>query len=561
MLANVKNKFKFFFTLFLLIPLLTSCGIESSNSATKKPSIVGAIKDNLAWYRAVDPNTSVQMYITVPTPNDYKCKPYDDLNAPARPCTFEDVNHDNSAYDDYKPELHVIFEADDFLSNKANARMVQKGKSTRHAKQASFRLKLDSKTHLFQGERTLQFNKSPYDNSRIKNKLWFDTFIGIPNFTSLRTKFVNLIIDGKSYGIFHKMEYCGKEFLINRGWDKDDNLYKAQNFTFNLSPDLALDAKGKPLYPAKFDAIIEQKRGKDRKKLVDMLTKLNSVYRNPTKFTTFFNKYFNRENYITWMAINIIVSNKDTVSQNFYLLNPKNSNIFYFTPWDYDGAGYQVNNLAKYQKGFGFLWPVPLHRAFLSIKANRDALTKKIKFLRKNYFTDAKLQEKVDIYSKIVEPFIKTAPDNRLSYQTWKKSIDNIVPQIGKNMQNYYKELGTPMPFWQTAIYTNNNLALTWGRSVDLEGDKIVYDLKIAKDLNMSDIIFQKDNIKDIPATNDPNSINDNEAITLPSGRYYMKVIAKEENNNSSYQIAFDTEFDPNNSDISYHGVLHFDVQ
>ncbi len=560
-MANVKNKFNFFFTLFLLIPLLTSCGIESSNSVSKKPSIFGAIKDNLAWYRAVDSNTSVQMHITIPTPNDDECKPYNDLNASMRPCTFEDVNHDDSSYDNYKPELHVIFEADDFLSNEANAQMVQKGKSTRKDKQASFRLKLDSNTTLFKGERTLQFNKSPYDNSRIKNKLWFDTFIGIPNFTSLRTKFVNLIIDGKSYGIFHQMEYCGKEFLINRGWDKDDNLYKAQNFTFELSPDLALDVKGKPLYPDKFDAIIEQKRGKDRKKLVDMLTKLNSVYRNPAKFTTFFNKYFNRENYITWMAINIIISNKDTVSQNFYLLNPKNSNIFYFTPWDYDGAGYQANNLAKYEKGFGFLWPVPLHRAFLSIKANRDALTKKIKFLRENYFTDAKLQEKVDIYSKIVEPFIKTAPDNRLSYQTWKEAIDNLVPQIEKNVQNYYKELGAPMPFWQTASYTYNTLALSWGRSVDLEGDKIVYDLKIAKDLNISNIVFEKKNIKDIPATNDPTTVDYNTTITLTPGRYYMKVIAKEENNNSSYQIAFDTEFDPNNSDIAYYGVLHFDVQ
>ena len=561
-----------FFTFILLILLVSACGISSSNNASKKPSIVGDITDNLAWYRAVDPNTSIEMSIIVPTPNDDKCKPYDDLNAPARPCTFEDVNHDDSAYDDYKPKIHVIFKSDEFPSNTANAQMVQKGKSTRKTEQASFRLKLDSKTHLYKGERVLQFNKSPYDRSRILNKLWFDTFIGIPNFTSLRTRFVNLFIDGKSYGLFHQMEYCGKEFLINRGWNKDDNLYKAQNFTFYMSPDLELNSKGKPLHQDKFDAIIEQKRGKDTKKLVDMIKELNNVYRNPTQFTAFFNKYFNRENYLTWMAINIIVSNKDTVSQNFYLLNPKNSNTFYFLPWDYDGAGEHADDLAKYQKGFGFYWAIPLHKGFLSIKANRDALTQKIKYLRANYFTDAKLQTRVDTYAKIVEPFIKTAPDNRLKYPNWKKAIDNIVPQIGRNIQNYYNELNAPMPFWQSAQYSNNELKLSWGRSTDLNGNPIVYDLLITKDLNLTDnmenvnanstnVILKEDNLSDTPPKEDPTDIFYNKTITLTPGTYYMKVIAKEENNASNYQIAFDTEPDPENYDIKHYGVLSFDVK
>jgi len=556
--VNVKNSLFFSFASITLALLLSGCGVGSSNSVSKKPSIIGNIDDNQSWYQAIDLNKSVEMRVVVPIPNDYKCVPYDDLNTSPRPCTLTDVEHDDSAYDTYSPELHVIFEPDDVPSNIVNASMKQKGKSTRHSKQDSFRVKFDSKTHLYKGERTFQFNKCPYDNTRMKDKLWFDTFIEVPNFTSLRTRFINLFIDGNDYGLFTDIEYVGKEFLINRGWDKDDNLYKVQNFAFMPSKYLTLNAKGKPLYPEKFDAIIEQKRGKDTEKLVNMVNKLNTLYLNPTKFSKFFDKYFNRENYLTWMAINIIVSNKDTVSQNFYLLNPKNSDKFYFLPWDYDGSGYEVDKLAKYEKGIGFLWKVPLHRGFLSIKKNREQLTQKIAFLRATYFTDAKLQAKVNTYAPIVKSFIQKVPDNRLDYQLWKDSVKNLVPQIGINVQNYYKELGSPMPFWQGASYSDGILHLQWGRSVDLDGNKIIYDLKIATDMNMTNIVLQDFNISDTP-TIDSNTIDYDKKIALSSGHYYMRVIAKEENNTKNYQIAFDTAFDSQGE--AHHGVLDFDIQ
>ncbi len=555
MSVNVKN------SILLLITALTlsSCGLDSFNNANKKPSVVGNIKDNLEWYQAIpDRDTPVNISISIPVPNEYKCRPWNNLSAPKRPCTLDDIEHDISPYDDYKPELHVNFSADDF-PGVAGASMRRRGKSSREAQQSSYRVKLDSKSELYHDERVLQINKSPYDDTRIKNRLWFETFIGIPNLTSLRTRFVHLLIDGRSYGIFHHIEHVDELFLRNRGWNTADNTYKAQDFSFEPSPDLALRDDGKPRHPEKFNAIIEQETGKNPKKLVAMVEELNKVYRNPKKFKSFFKKYFNRENYLTWVAVNIIVSNKDIVTQNFYLYNPKYSDVFYFLPWDYDGAGYQADSLAKYQKGYGFLWAVPLHRGFLSIKENRDALTQKIQELRLNYFQDGVLQARVNKYASIVAPYIKSAPDNRyLDYQTWKKSINAIVPQIGKNMQNYYNELGSPMPFWQTATYSKGRLHLNWERSVDLEGDPIVYDLKVAKNPNMSDLVLAVDNIDDKPSAD---SIDYKKEIVLAPGRYYMKVIAKERNNPNSYQIAFDMVTDPYNPDKTYYGVLAFDVQ
>ena len=563
MSASVKNSL-FSFSILLITLILSSCS-GSSNNASKKPSIIGTIEDNLTWYEIIpDRDTPVEVHIEVPVPNDYTCRPWDDLTAPERPCTLDDVEHDNSAYDDYNPQLHVVFSADDFQRTSVNSSLRKKGKSTRLSKQPSFKVKLDSTTDLYFGERVLQYNKSPYDETRIRNHLWFNMFIDIPNFTSLRTRFVHLFVNDVDYGLYHQMESYGTLYLQNRGWRIDDSLYKAQNFTFRyVAPDMALGSNGKPLYPDKFNAIIEpESKKEDLEKLVTMLQELDGVYRYPEKFTPFFNKYFNRENYLTWMAINIIVSNKDTVTQNFFLLNPKYSDTFYFLPWDYDGAGEHLDNLAKYQKGFGFLWDIPLHRGFLSIKKNRDDLTKKIEFLRQNYFTDAIIQEKVDKYAQIVEPYISRLPDSRyLRYSKWKTAIDNFVSQIGQNIQNYYNELGSPMPFWQSAQYANSHLKLIWSRSIDLEGDPIVYDLKVARDRNMSDLLFEVDNISDTPSQEDPTSIVYERNITLSPGTYFMKVISKERDNPTHYQIAFDTERDPDKSDIKYYGVLGFEVK
>lgn len=78
---------------------------------------------------------------------------------------------------------------------------------------------------------------------------------------------------------------------------------------------------------------------------------------------------------------------------------------------------------------------------------------------------------------------------------------------------------------------------------------------------NSTNVILKEDNLSDTPPKEDPTDIFYNKTITLTPGTYYMKVIAKEENNASNYQIAFDTEPDPENYDIKHYGVLSFDVK
>jgi spore coat protein H len=547
-------------------------GCSSSNSVPQfgvmgTPSIVGDINDSVDWYSDMS-NDILEVNITVQKPNASLCPPWDDLSALQRPCTMEDVYHDTDPNDNYEPEVRVAMESDDFIvpNELPNATLKQKGKSTRRARQKSYRVKLD-KPLLYKGERTYQFNKHPFDHSRVRNKLAFDFFIDIPNFTSLKTRFVHMMVDENStgefvdYGLFTHIEKADETFLINHGWGEDDRLYKAQNFDFRMTDALLLDADGEPLDPDAFDARIEIENGKHHQKFVQMLKDIEAC-RTDEAFEVVFAKYFNRKNYITWMAINIVMANKDTISQNFFLLNPLYSDKFYFLPWDYDGTSRDTDKYAKWELGIGTWWGIPLHKKFLNIKHNRDELDAMVTTLREKYITPEKIQSRLDDYNKTIEKYIKQLPDSgELSYHRWLDEFNSLKDRFDVNIKNYESQKGHPMPFWQEVIsYKDNNLSLSWGRSVDFEGDEIVYDLKISTDYNMSKIdkvIISEESLPDIP-TIDKTNIYYNKVIHLEPGQYYMQVIAREKYNPEHYAIGFEKDIEVD--DVKYFGVLPFTI-
>jgi len=553
---------KSFFS-FLLLLMLNGC--ESYNTVEEPlPSVSGDIVDNAAWYSDMQDEV-IDINITVPNPNEYLCAPFDDIFGAQRPCTIADVYHDIDANDEYKPELHVIFKARDYenINGLENADYSQKGKSTRRAELKSYRIKLNKDASLFKGERTLQLNKHPNDYSRVRNKIAFEFFQDIPNFTSLKTRFCRLYVNGEDYGLFTHVETGDEYFLINRGWSKDDYLYKAQNFAFRVEKGMELDSKGKPIDKEAFEAVIEPQTGKDFSKLIQMLNAINENLTDE-EFEKVFNRYFNRKNYITWMAINLVMANKDTVSQNFFLYNPKYSDTFYITPWDYDGTARNTEKYAKWELGIGTWWGIPLHQKFLRVKKNRDDLDAMVTLLREKYITPEKIEAKLDRYKSLVEPFIKREPDSTmLSYERWDDEFKSLVGRLDVNIKNYRDQFGAPMPFWQSYSYENGVLTLSWGESVDFENDEIVYDVECADNPDMTNAIINEQALSikngELNVTS-WGEVSYSKKIDLQSGdRLFMKVVAKEKNNPEHYQIAFDKEVDIN--DTKYFGELEFVIE
>jgi len=535
---------------FLLSFVLFFTSCESYNNIEHIPSISGTMVDNESWYSDANDDL-LMMSIENPLPNEFTCKPHNDLDAPSRPCTLEDIYNDVNNSDLYEPTLHVRVATDTFATSntKINAVLKLKGNYSRTESQKSYSLKLDSKTDLLLNQRKFMLTKSQSDQSRIKNKLAFDIFRTIPNISSLKVQFVHLQINDVDYGLFSQIESIRKEYLINRGWNEDDNLYNAVNFLFRRTPEITLNTDGKPLSELEFSKVIEIKNGKQHTKLIEMIDAIAKT----SNIDSVIAKYFNRENYITWLAINLVLNNKDTIQHNFYLYNPLYSDTFYFLPWDYDGAWSKEKYLGKDEYGISNWWRSELHRKFLSIKKNRDDVYAMAEKLRNQYITDTFIQQKISEYEATVRPFQSVVPDNfDNSDDTWLIKSERLWSSIPTNIAMYKSVIGHPMPFYVEAKYLDSLLSITWDESVDLEGDSIVYDIVVSEDTNISNKTTNIIDVKDIQGTSYSLDIN------LTQGTYYIQVISKEENNAQHYQIAYEkTAID----DKILYGLLPFEVK
>jgi spore coat protein H len=258
------------------------------------------------------------------------------------------------------------------------------------------------------------------------------------------------------------------------------------------------------------------------------------------------------------------MANKDTVSQNFYLYNPKHSDTFYLLPWDYDGASRDINRYAKWELGYGVWWGIPLHKKFLRIKKNRDDLDAMVTYLRENYITPQTVQAKLDRYRVLVEPFIGREPDSTiLHYYNWEEEFESLPARLDVNIQNYRSQIGSPMPFWQSFSYEDGNLTLIWEESVDFEGDPIVYDIELGYTPDLNTTIIDKKGLSvengDLNITPD-GRVSYSEPRSFPSGTVlYMKVTAREASNPDHYQIAFNKEVRIGR--IKFYGVMEIIIE
>ena len=491
-------------------------------------------------------------------------------------CTLNDVLNDIDGGDDFKPEIKVHMTADDFPDDGlvSNAEMRQRGATSRGAPQKSFRVKLDSSDDLWRGERRIQLIKSFWDFSRIRNKLSYDLFAGIPNLPSMQTQFVNFKVEDQGtvedYGLYTHVEYFGKEYLVQRGWDKDSGVYKAENFYFKDDPGFALDAAGEPVDVDAFEKLMEIKRGDDHTKFVEMVKALNN---SSLDFNSqVFNKYFNQDNYLSWLAVNLLLDNYDTNYHNYYLFNPKDTEKFYMVPWDYDlglGALFDTNyttrtDLPRWTQSHANWWGQELHQQFLRQPGNLNLLKEAMKEIRDKYLTAAKLQQKADSYYNVVFPVITSSPDidklyiggtNPEKVAAYNQIFSSLAAKVQQNYDQFNDRIGDPMPFTLQDPVANGNGSYTfkWAASESLTGQTIRYDLDVSTTptFDSGTVVFSDTGIQGTTAS---------VPWTYASGDYFYRVIARDANLPSKYWQVGYNEVKLDSGGATY-GVVAFSAQ
>lgn len=424
-----------------------------------------------------------------------------------------------------------------------NAYIKVRGNSSRGAAFKSYKIKFTSENDSFKGFTVLNLNKHVYDPSKIANKFSFDMMSQLDNMVSLRTNFVKVYIKDASlpasqrkyvyYGLYTNIEQPNRDFLTSHGLDTNGSLYKATSFEFHDYE--ALKNVDDPAYDkVAFEKILEIREGNDHTKLLKMLKDINDMDLN---FDDTFIKYFNEENYLTWVAMNILLGNEDVLAQNFFLYNPTNSLTWYLLPWDYDGtfkfgiveSGHKAPSSMQ---GIQRLTAVVLHRRYFMKTENLVKLTEKIDELLATTFTKTNVNNTLNQYLPVMEATLGKYPDVGLlgmEPNQLKAYVRGFYDEIKANYDDYLSALKYPTPVF-TATPTKNtdgSTSFTWENSTDFDGDLIKYSIRLAKDPAMKQVVFTQSNLV---------VTNYTYTGTL-KGTYYLEVKSIDSNGNIQYSL------------------------
>lgn len=525
------------------------------------------LQDNPAVYWNDDPASVVTMYITVRkgNPGEKTDNTWEYVNQ-ATKFFFTEFKHVEV------PKAEVILQVGDesgplpgelgYGDMVTNGTIQIRGNSASLRAQKSYKIKLKRTTPGWRGQYTIALNKHVGDPTRAMNKLNFDLLKTIPNLTSLRTQFVHLYVKDETadppsdkfvdYGLFTQTEQPNKTFLRVHQLDPNAQFYKAIFFEFMRYPE-EIHAVDDPEYSGElFETRLEIKGNPDNRKLIRLLDDIN----NPAiPIEETFSRYFNAENYFTWMAYNILVGSTDTEAQNFFLYSPENSQRWYFLPWDYDDAlsrrTKEAEGLFEFQyweEGISTYWGSVLHRRVLINPDYRDQLDRKVEELR-GILTRDRIVSMMESYRGVVEPFLKRMPDQLyFNQEEWEIAYREIPLEIENNYRLYKESLVKPMPFFLSAISTaNGNTEFIWSESYDFNAEDLTYNLRVSRDFHFETLVID---------TTSRNTTKAVVPITLEPGDYFWQVIVS---NQSGYrQYPFDRYIDADG--LPHNGMARFTV-
>jgi spore coat protein H len=417
-----------------------------------------------------------------------------------------------------------------------NATIQIRGQSTTLSAQKSYKIELRDRAGNWRRQKTIALNKHPFDETRIKNKLCFDLMKEIPNLVSLRTQFVHLYVKDETtdppetsfvdYGLYTQVEQPNRAFLRNHLLDAEGQLYKASSFEFFRYTEEIKPADDPSYDEFAFEAILEIKGSRDHSKLINMLDDVNNF---ALPIESVFEEHFNADNYFTWMAFNILIGNEDILTQDYLLYSPKNSQTWYFVPWDYDGALHRPDPSPNHYwtEGISTYWGVVLHRRVLTVEEYRQSLDKKINELRE-FLTTERISEMIGVYREATDKYVLGMPDILYLGETpddYDRLVSTLPNNIDINYDLYLESLNKPMPFFLgTPEAFGDDLIFGWGEAYDFDAQNINYRFILSTDWEFNEILYdQNTNLTEIKIPK------------LDEGTYFWRVIASNEDGYIQY--------------------------
>ncbi len=419
-----------------------------------------------------------------------------------------------------------------------------RGQSSSRNPQKNYKISIKDNKGDWRGQTTIALNKHQGDGLRFRNKLAFDLLSHIDELMGLRTTFVHLYVKDttvgedarfQDYGIYTQVEQLNKTALKAHGLDHRGHLYKVNYCEFYRYEDIIV-TKDNPKYDLKkFEEILEIKGDDDHTKLIDMLNKVND-YSIPIE--KILEDHFDLENIAYWMAFNLMVGNVDTQSRNFYIYSPQNVGRWYLLPWDIDGmlrrTEYELVGRTDYEhweSGISNYWGNVLFQRCLKSELFRKALDDAMLDL-KELINEDLVTSYLNSYSNLLKPYVFSGRDliyAPLTPEEYDTVIAGINEEITDNYTRYLDSLKKPLPFYiGVPQEKEDGYTVEWEASYDFKGEDITYTFELASDYRFENPIVKQTGLA-IPTA---------KFQALPSGQYFMRVMATNESGQTQY--AFD---------------------
>ena len=498
------------------------------------------LDDNPALYKEEDRYKIWDLYVTVFQGSDEKTGGIFDLTSMN---AIMDLTPD--------PQLDaLVYIVDPVTGNKIintedseiNSTFSLRGQSARKVEQKSYKIKIYDGQGTFMGQQVLNLNKHTSDPSRLAQKFCFDQMTQFPDMISLRTTFFRVHVkDGTqtqsefiNYGLFTHIEQPNINFLNEHGLNPNGTLYKPGDFEFFESPDIV------PVDDPEYDKdmfylLLKIRENPDNAKLAAMLKEINNPGSN---FPLVFQKYFDIDNYLTWVAMNLLLNNYDTMSRNYLLYSPSYSEKWYFLPWDYDASmlskeRFESRGIDDFF-GLSRYWGTTLHKQLFSDPNHVKMLDARIEELYA-ILMNQDWQKLTQNYTDVILSGFRGSLDELVGNTEEEEIRENIADfqaRISYYYHLYESSQEKPMPIFLGTPKQDEEKRITfnWSPSTDLQADRIFYIFSIFTDYENKEIssIYREETSLTILTPE----------LVLPDGQYFWSVIVSDSKGNT--QIAFD---------------------
>ena len=431
-----------FFCLYLIN--LGANNSDTSSQATEAEAVSDAsinnieLKEKKSIYSLYRPDDFMGVYINVFSTKDEKGVVYD----------FSDLD----LMADWNKDLNPLLDANvQFVERERQAKgqnlsspnATIRVRGNVGASLKSYRISFMDGTEGFNGQLKYNLDKNLNDPSRIANKLAHDLIIDVDHIASFRTSFLEAYIrddsantgdtDYISYGLYTHIEQPNKNYLKSHGLDENGSLYRAEDFSYQLTSQIR-NVDDPDYNETSFESVLAIREGKDHTRLIRMLSDINDDTKD---FDEVFNTYFNEDNYLTWLSINILLGNTDAMTKDFLLYNPSNSAVFYLLPWKFDSIFKWMEEDSALPNIYDGLNNVVLHRKYLQQDGNIEKLNKRIKELNKSEFSSDKVKALIKLYKPILMEMMDKYPDNVLLSLSFNEQIAYLKQIDERILMNY----------------------------------------------------------------------------------------------------------------------------